>query len=170
MADPHALDAALHPIALGRWRLHATAIAWAGQGLLIIGAPASGKSSLAAALIEKGAALIADDTVQLHAQTLPFQLVAEPTLHGVLALRGMGLLRVPHVATAPLQLVVQLCPVWDADISPTISLLGNTIPRVCLRPADPHAASKLSLFCNALAAGNVLPADWHASDAAIACE
>ena len=43
----------------------AGAVAIGGCGLLIEGAPGSGKSSLALALIDRGAALIGDDGVAL---------------------------------------------------------------------------------------------------------
>ncbi|MFM5886059.1 MAG: HPr kinase/phosphorylase, partial [Novosphingobium sp.] len=45
----------------------ATAVAIGGRGVLIEGAPGSGKSSLALALIDRGAALIGDDGVALAA-------------------------------------------------------------------------------------------------------
>ena len=45
-----------------------TCVAIKGRGVLIEGAPGSGKSSLALALIDRGAVLVGDDGVTLAAQ------------------------------------------------------------------------------------------------------
>ncbi|WP_210766612.1 HPr kinase/phosphorylase [Caenibius tardaugens] len=45
----------------------ATCIAIGGRAILIEGEPGTGKSSLALALIDRGAALVGDDGVQLQA-------------------------------------------------------------------------------------------------------
>ena len=45
--------------------IQASCVAIGGRGLLILGAPGSGKSSLALALIDRGARLIGDDGVQI---------------------------------------------------------------------------------------------------------
>ena len=46
--------------------LHGSAVAFAGRGVLILGGAGTGKSALALALIGRGAALVADDRVEIE--------------------------------------------------------------------------------------------------------
>lgn len=94
---------------------HATAIAHAGQGVMILGPAGAGKSALALQMITRGAALVADDRVALsrHGSTLtlgpPPEAEAE-ALRGVIEVRGLGLLSLAqHCAAAPLSFVIRLC-------------------------------------------------------------
>jgi hypothetical protein len=48
--------------------LHASGVVLAGKAVLLTGPPGAGKSSLAAALLQLGAALLSDDTVALEAR------------------------------------------------------------------------------------------------------
>ena len=48
-------------------RLHASCISFGGAGVLLLGVPGSGKSSLALRMIERGWGLVADDQVDLAA-------------------------------------------------------------------------------------------------------
>ena len=45
--------------------LHGSAVAFGARGLLILGGSGSGKSSLALRLVQHGAALVADDRVEI---------------------------------------------------------------------------------------------------------
>lgn len=85
-----------------RWRIHATAVQFEGDGLLILGTPASGKTTLAAYFLEKGAALIGDDYLIITREG--GQLIASPppNIAGVLALRDRPLLQIDYLARAPL--------------------------------------------------------------------
>ena len=86
----------------------ATAVAIGGRALLIEGPPGCGKSSLALALIDRGAVLIGDDSVML--EVVDGQLLAHPhpETHGLLEVRGLGLLTFEVCAAAPLALVLRL--------------------------------------------------------------
>ena len=87
---------------------HATAVAIDGAGVLIIGPSGSGKSALALDLISRGGVLIADDRCRIVLRD-DWPWLREPErLAGVIEARGVGLLRVPHVAAAPLRLVVDM--------------------------------------------------------------
>lgn len=88
--------------------MQATAVAIAGRALLIEGPPGSGKSSLALALIDRGAGLIGDDAVSLT--RAGDRLIAAPPPHiaGLLELRGIGLARLPVAAPAPVALILTL--------------------------------------------------------------
>ncbi len=86
----------------------ASAVVIAGRALLIEGPPGSGKSSLALALIDRGAGLIGDDGVTLSCDA--DRLIAAPPPHiaGLLEVRGVGLLRLPVAPPAPVALVLTL--------------------------------------------------------------
>jgi hypothetical protein len=88
--------------------IQASAVAIAGRALLIEGPPGSGKSSLALALIDRGAGLIGDDAVSLA--RIGDRLIAAPPPHiaGLLELRGIGLARLPVAAPAPVALILTL--------------------------------------------------------------
>ncbi len=72
--------------------------------MLLLGPSGSGKSDLLLRLIDRGFALVADDRVDLSEGVAS----APAALAGLLEVRGLGLLRLPHVASAPVALAVQL--------------------------------------------------------------
>jgi len=74
---------------------HATVVAWAGSGVMIIGKPGSGKTSLALHLMALGCDLVADDRTELYKQG--DQLVARCPLaiQGQIEARGFGILQTP---------------------------------------------------------------------------
>ncbi len=84
--------------------LHASAAAREGAGVLVMGPPGAGKSDLVLRLITScGFVLIADDQVVVDGHTA----YAPASLAGLLEIRGLGLVRLPHLA-ADLVLAVQL--------------------------------------------------------------
>lgn len=88
--------------------IHATAVAIAGQGVLLLGPSGSGKSDLALRLIDRGAQLIGDDAVQIDIQDgLPI-LLAPANIAGKLEVRGIGIVPIGYIASAPLRLMVQI--------------------------------------------------------------
>lgn len=89
--------------------LHATAIAMSGGGVLFIGPSGSGKSSLAAYMIEHyDAQLIADDRVHLSVEKGALWASAPAALAGKLELRGLGIVPMAFKEKAQLSLCVQL--------------------------------------------------------------
>jgi len=86
----------------------AGAVAIGGRALLIEGPPGSGKSSLALALIDRGAGLIGDDAVTLT--RAGDMLIASPPPHiaGLIELRGIGIVRMPIARPAPVALVLEM--------------------------------------------------------------
>lgn len=89
-------------------RLHASAVAHRGRGLLITGASGSGKSTLAVKMIALGADLIADDQVLVSEHTDRLQLSSPPSIAGLMELRRIGLIRLPFLQEVPLTLLVDL--------------------------------------------------------------
>ncbi len=87
-----------------RISLHAGCAARAGVGVLLLGRPGVGKSDLLLRLIDRGFDLVADDRVLVEAgQAMP-----PAALAGLLEVRGLGLLRLPHVAPVRLGLAILL--------------------------------------------------------------
>lgn len=86
-----------------------TAVAIAGRGLLIEGPPGSGKTSLALALIDRGAQLVGDDGVALSRVGDALHAAPPPATRGLCEVRNVGLVALPAVA-APLALVLALDP------------------------------------------------------------
>lgn len=89
--------------------MQASAVAIAGRALLIEGPPGSGKSSLALALIDRGAGLIGDDAVTLERDGDMLFATPPPNIAGLLELRGVGLVRLEVAAPAPVALILTLC-------------------------------------------------------------
>jgi len=88
--------------------LHGSVVAFGARGLLILGASGSGKSALALRLVQRGAALVADDRVQVVRRGGALVASAPAALQGLIEVRGVGLLRLPPVPEAVLTLAVDL--------------------------------------------------------------
>lgn len=140
--------------------LHATCIAFDGDGVLLTGASGSGKSDLALRAIEVGAALVADDRVTLERQEERLIAQAPPPLAGLIEVRGLGIMRLPHLARAALRLVVSLVPPDQVPRLPGDGIadhLGVVLPRLLLSPFEASAVAKLRLATR-LAAGHIMRA------------
>jgi HPr kinase/phosphorylase len=86
-------------------RLHGSAAARDGAGVLLVGPPGAGKSDLIFRLLPLGFHLVADDQVIVQDGMAD----APDSLRGILELRGFGLVRLPS-APARLVLAVSLSP------------------------------------------------------------
>lgn len=139
-------------------QIHATAIALDDRAALILGPSGSGKSDLALRCILQGAwidgrhclgQLVADD--QVIVEETVRGLIARPpdAIAGRIEVRGVGIMEVPHAATARLVLAVELAePVAIArlpDPQPAMSLLGAEIPLVRVAPFETSTHLKVLL-------------------------
>jgi serine kinase of HPr protein (carbohydrate metabolism regulator) len=144
-------------------QLHGTAIAYGVAGLLLVGISGSGKSTLAAAMLQQGAELIGDDQLILTEASGYIQVAPAPTVAGVLELRGLGLISMPHIAQHALHLVVELT--MDAEerlpTPQTRTFLGIDLPAIQVQPVPYTSASSLLLYLKAMQEGRMLPQDWH---------
>ena len=85
-------------------QIHGSCASRAGDGVLLIGPPGAGKSDLLLRLLARGFDLVADDRVDIvDGIARP-----APALAGLLEVRGLGIVRLPHVASARLALAVVL--------------------------------------------------------------
>lgn len=119
----------------------ATCVAIQGRGVLIEGPSGSGKSSLALALIDRGARLVGDDGVLLSVAAGRLHAHPHPNTRGLLEVRNLGLLPFPAVDEAPVCLVIRLDASAPRFIEApvTTDYLGIAVPSLAIWP-DPASA------------------------------
>ncbi|MEM6857692.1 MAG: serine kinase [Pseudomonadota bacterium] len=92
--------------------VQASAVAINGRCVLIEGEPGTGKSSLALALISRGAQLIGDDGVYLSRREADGNACVcaspPPNIEGLIEVRGVGLMTRPLAPPTPVALVLSL--------------------------------------------------------------
>lgn len=128
--------------------VHATSVEIGGHAVLIRGPSGGGKSDLALRLIDAGAMLVADDQSAISNDGGRLFVSVPETIAGLLEVRGLGIVRVPHRARAPLALVVDLVHATDVERLPEPSsaqLLGVMVPRVALAPFEASTPAKVRL-------------------------
>lgn len=114
-----------------------TGVAIGGRGLLIAGEAGSGKSSLALALIDRGAKLIGDDGLRIEERDGHPLACPPTTTKGLIEVRNVGLVKLP-TCEAPISLVLQLttlAPRYPMELA-TTTLAGMDIPVLLFRPGD----------------------------------
>lgn len=128
-------------------RVHGTAVAVDGAGVLLRGPSGSGKSDLALRLIEAGfALLVADDQSEIRPGKGEPVLTAPPALQGLLEVRGVGIVATATVPSAPLRLIVDLALPEKIERLPenrTEAVFGYAVPVLFLSPFEASAPAKL---------------------------
>jgi HPr kinase/phosphorylase len=92
----------------GPYTVHASCVAFAGRGLLILGASGSGKSTLALHLMALGCDLVADDQVVLTAEAGALVATCPDTITGLIEAHGIGILNAATMPKAVVQVVVDM--------------------------------------------------------------
>lgn len=119
---------------------HGSAVLLGEIGVLIRGTAGSGKSTLTYSLLAAdpaGCRLVADDRVILSAVNGRLLADVPPALAGLIEIRGLGILTLPHLAPVVIRLVVDMSP---ADACPrlpeadeiTAVIAGISLPLLCL--------------------------------------
>jgi HPr kinase/phosphorylase len=126
-------------------QIHASCAARNGAGVLLVGRPGSGKSDLLVRLIDRGFSLVADDRVEIEDG------IARPpaALAGLIEVRGLGILRMPYLASAPIRLSVSLerssTRLPEPSVDPMLARMGLTVPQVKITPAAASAPVRVAL-------------------------
>ncbi|MBK4215859.1 HPr kinase/phosphatase C-terminal domain-containing protein [Paracoccus caeni] len=89
-------------------QLHATTVAFQGQGVLILGPSGSGKSTLALQLMAVGSVLVADDRTDVVNQSGVLVASCPSPLQGKIEARGLGILAAEAHGPVRLALAVDL--------------------------------------------------------------
>lgn len=134
----------------------ATCVAIDGRAIMIEGPPGAGKSSLALALIDRGAVLVGDDGVALEQDGVRLLVSPVADTAGLLEVRGLGLITMPVLAAIPVALVIVL----DRDAPrfieepEAVTRHGITLPLIRLWPDSQvlHLRAELALRQYGLAA------------------
>ncbi len=127
-------------------QIHATCVALDEGAVLLRGPSGAGKSDLALRLIDGGARLVADDRVDLERRGEALIARAPAPIAGLLEIRGVGIVAMPHVAAARISLVVDLVPRMAVERLPGDMqevMLGLPLPRLALDPFDGSTAAKI---------------------------
>jgi HPr kinase/phosphorylase len=118
----------------------ATAVAIGGRALLIEGPPGAGKSSLALALIDRGAVLIGDDGIELAERGGTLWALPAPVTKGLVEMRNVGIVTLP-TTEAPVALILSLRE--DAprfvERAATAAIEGCDVPMLAFDPRGPGA-------------------------------
>lgn len=141
-------------------KVHGTCVQVHEGGVLLTGPSGSGKSDLALRLIDGGALLVGDDLVAVSAsEQTPERLIvrtAQDRLAGLLEVRGLGIMRVPAVESAVLDLVIQMVTADAVERLPGpewMTMLGRSVACLRLAPFEASAAAKVRLAAATARAG-----------------
>jgi serine kinase of HPr protein (carbohydrate metabolism regulator) len=118
--------------------------------MLIEGAPGTGKSSLALALIDRGAVLVGDDGVALERGEGVLHASPVPATRGLLEVRNIGLVTMgPVMVAVRVAIVILLDPAAPRFVeqSETVTRHGISLPLIRLWPGSPvlHLRAELAL-------------------------
>jgi len=97
-----------------RTNIHATGLVLGKTGLILRGPSGTGKSLLALELMDEWEArelpakLVSDDRIDIEATSKGLVMHAPKAIEGLIELRGRGIVSRPFVASAPLDLVVDM--------------------------------------------------------------
>ncbi len=130
-------------------KIHATCVEVDGLGVLLRAPSGGGKSDLALRLIDSGSLLIADDYTDLRAENDRLIATAPENIHGLIEVRGVGLLEVGAAIRAEVGAVIDLVEPESVDRLPEdekITLLGFSVPLFKLAPFQSSAPAKVRLI------------------------
>ncbi|MBW0007359.1 MAG: HPr kinase/phosphatase C-terminal domain-containing protein [Sphingomonas sp.] len=128
--------------------LHCSTVAQDGRAVLITGPSGSGKSDLTLRLIDRGYDLVSDDQTVIKKDGERIIASAPPTIAGKLEVRGIGIVEMERVDSAPVALIVELTSSEIQrlpDDSRERPLLGIKVPLVSVDAMTASAPSKVAL-------------------------
>ena len=141
--------------------VHGTAVALGDRAALLRGASGRGKSDLAlraiglptSRFLESPIELVADDQVVVCRQGQQLMVSPPAGLEGLIEVRGLGVMTVPHRPSARLSVLVDLVEARSVermpDPWPVDALLGVSLPVMRLAAFEAAAPLKLALALTA---------------------
>ena len=126
--------------------LHASCVAIGSRAVLLEGISGSGKSQLALRLIDRGATLVSDDYTDVWAESDVLLAAPPERLRGLIEVRGIGIVALPHQGRARVELIVALDkgePRMPEEEARPVA--GIELPYLRLSPHDPTTAIKVEL-------------------------
>jgi hypothetical protein len=143
--------------------IHASCVAIgagdAVRAVLIAGRSGAGKSDLALRLIDRGAILVSDDYTVVRRVEAQLVAGAPATIAGRIEVRGLGILKLPARAEAPVALLVALDEAvprlpdqpWASRV-----IAGISVPVIALAGLEASAPLKVELALRAIEEEGVL--------------
>jgi serine kinase of HPr protein (carbohydrate metabolism regulator) len=131
--------------------VHASALKTGDHGILIRGVAGSGKSSLVLQVLSANperSVLVADDRVILKADCGRLMASAPELLAGLIEIRGQGILRLPYISPAAIDLVVDIraadeCPRMPTEEERRVNLAGLLVPRIFVARGSGDGAARI---------------------------
>ncbi len=112
-------------------------VAIGGRAIIIAGPPGSGKTSLALALIDRGAALVGDDGVTLATAEETLYAAPPPNIAGLIEISNVGLVELPTCeAPVALMLTLDRDAIRFPDHLGIREIAGCAIPSLPFAPGD----------------------------------
>lgn len=138
--------------------IHASCVAIGPRAVLLMGESGVGKSDLALRLLDRGAHLVSDDYTMLAVRDATLFASAPATIAGMIEVRGIGLVPMPHIDNVMVGGVVMLGAQAQRlpDKALTTQIAG--VELACMNLAHPMAASapvRVELFLRHVAQANV---------------
>lgn len=127
--------------------LHASTVAVDGRAVLIGGPSGSGKSDLALRLLDRGFKLVSDDRTVIRREGERLIASAPPNIAGKLEIRGIGIVDMETVDSAPVALFVELTSDIQRlpDENRERPVLGVRVPLISIDAMSASAPSKVAL-------------------------
>jgi serine kinase of HPr protein (carbohydrate metabolism regulator) len=138
-------------------RLRGTCIALDGHAVLLRGRSTAGKSDLALRLIDAGGSLVSDDYTDVAPEDGRLVASAPPPLHGLLEVRGLGVVRLEALPSATLVAAVDLMAPDQLDRMPPPrfeAIEGISLAVFRISPFEASAVAKVRLIAR-VAAGTI---------------
>lgn len=150
--------------AADRVTLHASCVALGDDGILILGAPGSGKSDLVLQLLDRPGygtgtelirgRLVSDDQTVIERRGTALFATSPQPLAGLLEIRGQGIVRVDHLPEARLTLVVRLMPAAEIERLPEPAqvnrIAGLALPEIAIDPSKVTAVARIRAVLTAV--------------------
>jgi HPr kinase/phosphorylase len=142
-------------------QIHASCVELGGTGVLLLGDSGSGKSDLALRLIDTGGRLVADDRTDLNRRNGKLMASSPAPIAGRIEIRGVGIVKLTHIAEAAIGLAIELVPPDRVERLPAAynrNWLGIDVPLLALAPFESSAAAKVRVAANEAARGRLFAA------------